>query len=68
MEKKYDIIGLATPGQDLVIELEKMPPEVSRKMYDCFFKGGGWVENAPREISVCGHPFAALLETMFSAE
>ena len=35
MEKKYDIIGLATPGQDLVIELEKMPREVSSKMYDC---------------------------------
>ena len=46
MEKKYDIIGLATPGQDLVIELEKMPREVSSKMYDCCFQGGGWVATA----------------------
>lgn len=46
MEKKYDIIGLATPGQDLVIELEKMPHEVSSKMYDCCFQGGGWVATA----------------------
>mgnify|MGYP004704563971 FL=1 len=46
MEKKYDIIGLATPGQDLVIELEKMPREVSNKMYDCCFQGGGWVATA----------------------
>ena len=46
MEKKYDIIGLATPGQDLVIELEKMPNEVSSKMYDCCFQGGGWVATA----------------------
>ena len=46
MEKKYDIIGLATPGQDLVIELEKMPQTVSSKMYDCCFQGGGWVATA----------------------
>lgn len=46
MEKKYDIIGLATPGQDLVVELEKMPREVSTKMYDCCFQGGGWVATA----------------------
>lgn len=46
MEKKYDIIGLATPGQDLVIELEKIPDEVSSKMYDCCFQGGGWVATA----------------------
>ena len=46
MEKKYDIIGLATPGQDLVIELEKMPRQVSSKMYDCCFQGGGWVATA----------------------
>lgn len=46
MEKKYDIIGLATPGQDLVIELERMPQEVSSKMYDCCFQGGGWVATA----------------------
>ena len=32
MEKKYDIIGLATPGQDLVVELEKMPQTVSSRM------------------------------------
>ncbi len=46
MEKKYDMIGLATPGQDLVIELEKIPREVSSKMYDCCFQGGGWVATA----------------------
>lgn len=46
MEKTFDIIGLATPGQDLVIELEKMPREVSSKMYDCCFQGGGWVATA----------------------
>lgn len=46
MKKKFDIIGLATPGQDLVIELEKMPQEVSSKMYDCSFQGGGWVATA----------------------
>lgn len=46
MEKKYDIIGLATPGQDLVIELDKMPREVSSKMHDCCFQGGGWVATA----------------------
>ena len=46
MEKKYDIIGLATPGQDLVVELEKMPQTVSRRMYDCCFQGGGWVATA----------------------
>lgn len=46
MEKKYDIIGLATPGQDLVIELERIPREVSSKMYDCCFQGGGWVATA----------------------
>ncbi len=39
MEKKYDIIGLGTPGQDLVIELEKMPEQVSSRMYDCCFQG-----------------------------
>ena len=46
MEKQYDIIGLATPGQDLVIELEEMPRAVSSKMYDCCFQGGGWVATA----------------------
>ncbi len=46
MEKKYDIIGLATPGQDLVVELEKMPQTVSSRMYDCCFQGGGWVATA----------------------
>lgn len=61
MEKKYDIIGLATPGQDLVVELEKMPREVSTKMYDCCFQGGGWVAtalcaagNLGMRVSFCG--------------
>lgn len=46
MEKRFDIIGLATPGQDLVVELEKMPQTVSSRMYDCCFQGGGWVATA----------------------
>lgn len=46
MEKKFDIIGLGTPGQDLVVELDKMPETVSSKMYDCCFQGGGWVATA----------------------
>lgn len=46
MEKKFDIIGLGNPGQDLVIELETMPQQVSSKMYDCCFQGGGWVATA----------------------
>lgn len=61
MEKKYDIIGLGTPGQDLVIELEKMPEQVSSRMYDCCFQGGGWVAtamcaagNLGKRISFCG--------------
>ena len=45
--KKYDIIGIGNPGQDMVIELEKIPyKEVSSKMYDCSFQGGGWVATA----------------------
>ena len=45
--KKYDIIGIGNPGQDMVVELEKMPyEEVSSKMYDCSFQGGGWVATA----------------------
>ena len=33
MEKKYDIIGIANPGQDLVVELPEMPYNaVSSKM------------------------------------
>lgn len=46
MEKRFDIIGLATPGMDLVIEIEKIPRQVSSKMYDCCFQGGGWVATA----------------------
>ena len=47
MEKKYDIIGIATPGQDLVVELENLPRDVvSSRMYDCSFQGGGWVATA----------------------
>lgn len=45
-DKQYDIIGIANPGQDLVIELEKLPEVVSSKMYDCSFQGGGWVATA----------------------
>ena len=45
--KKYDIIGIGNPGQDMVVELEKIPyEEVSSKMYDCSFQGGGWVATA----------------------
>ncbi len=47
MEKKYDLIGIANPGQDLVVELEKMPYDVvSSRMHDCCFQGGGWVATA----------------------
>ncbi len=47
MGKKYDIIGIANPGQDLVVELETLPRDVvSSKMYDCSFQGGGWVATA----------------------
>ena len=47
MEKKYDIIGIGTPGLDMVVELEKLPREtVSSKMQDCCFQGGGWVATA----------------------
>ena len=45
--KKYDIIGIGNPCQDMVAELEKIPAgEVSSKMYDCSFQGGGWVATA----------------------
>lgn len=45
--KKYDIIGIGNPGQDMVVELEKIPyEEVSSRMYDCSFQGGGWVATA----------------------
>ncbi len=44
---KYDIIGIGNPGQDMVVELEKIPyEEVSSRMYDCSFQGGGWVATA----------------------
>ncbi len=47
MEKKFDLIGIANPGQDLVVELEEMPYNtVSSKMHDCCFQGGGWVATA----------------------
>ena len=47
MEKKYDLIGIANPGQDLVVELEALPRDVvSSRMYDCSFQGGGWVATA----------------------
>lgn len=47
MDKEFDIIGIANPGQDLVVELEKIPHDtVSNRMYDCSFQGGGWVATA----------------------
>ena len=52
--KKYDIIGIGNPGQDLVVELENMPYEVSSKMYDCSFQGGGWVATAMSAAGTLG--------------
>ena len=47
MSNCYDIIGIGTPGQDMVVELEKLPQDiVSSQMYDCCFQGGGWVATA----------------------
>lgn len=46
-EKTIDLIGIANPGQDLVVELENLPRDVvSSRMYDCSFQGGGWVATA----------------------
>lgn len=47
MQKKYDIIGIGTPGLDFVVELERLPRNVvSSKMQDCCFQGGGWFATA----------------------
>ena len=68
MEKKYDIIGLATPGQDLVVELEKMPQTVSSRMYDCCFQDGLPRHCAPQGISECGLRFAGSSAMIFSVK
>ena len=52
--KKYDIIGIGNPGQDLVVEIENMPYEVSSKMYDCSLQGGGWVATAMSAAGTLG--------------
>ncbi len=58
--KKYDIIGIGNPGQDLVVEVENMPDEVSSKMYDCSFQGGGWVATAMSAAGTLGAKVSVL--------
>lgn len=58
--KKYDIIGIGNPGQDMVVELENMPYEVSSKMYDCSFQGGGWVATAMSAAGTLGAKVSVL--------
>lgn len=58
--EKYDIIGIGNPIQDLVVELENMPYEVSSKMYECSFQGGGWVATAMCAAGMLGAKVAVL--------
>ena len=58
--EKYDIIGIGNPIQDLVVELENMPYEVSSKMYECSFQGGGWVATAMCAAGMLGAKVSVL--------
>lgn len=47
MDKKYDIIGIANPGQDMIVSLERLPATDERgRMLDYCFQGGGNVATA----------------------
>ena len=51
-EKLYDVIGLGDPFQDLVIELDKIPPSnTNMRMKEYWFQGGG---NVPTAIAMAG--------------
>ena len=41
-EKKFDMIGFGNPFQDLIVELDKLPPtNVNIRMRNYVFQGGG---------------------------
>lgn len=52
MKKNIDIIGIANPFLDLVIEIERLPKtNTNDKLYDYGFQGGGNVATA---LAACG--------------
>lgn len=54
-DKKFDMIGFGNPIQDLVIELDKLPPtNVNIRMSNYCFQGGGNVPTATVAASVLG--------------
>lgn len=54
-EKIFDMIGFGNPFQDLVIELNRLPPtNVNIRMNDYCFQGGGNVPTATVAASVLG--------------
>lgn len=47
MEKRFDVVGIANPIQDLVVDLQKLPDSnVNMSMNDYCFQGGGNVATA----------------------
>ena len=54
-DKQFDMIGFGNPFQDLVIEMEKLPPSnVNTRMQNYCFQGGGNVPTATVAASVLG--------------
>ena len=52
MEKKWDVIGLANPILDMVLEMERLPESNTNcRLYEACFQGGGNVTTA---LAVCG--------------
>lgn len=46
-EKKFDMIGFGNPFQDLIVELDKLPPtNVNMRMRNYVFQGGGNIPTA----------------------
>lgn len=51
-KRKTDIIGIANPMLDLVVEMEKLPEtNTNHRLYEFFFQGGGNVTTA---LAACG--------------
>ena len=47
IEKKFDMIGFGNPFQDLIVELDKLPPtNVNIRMRNYVFQGGGNIPTA----------------------
>lgn len=55
IEKKYDMIGFGDPFQDLIVELDKLPPtNVNIRMHNYVFQGGGNIPTATVAASRLG--------------